>query len=199
MVTIGISIPKVPHEVPMEKLIRAAITKISTGRKPSGRDEFSTNPEINTPVPISCLHTPPSVQERINISIGGTIFPMPLTMQSMNSFGFISFLGIYRMPAVSSPANAPRDSPAVGLYPIASEKPTPSKNPPTYAIPSIAHMIRTKIGRTRSITFPLLSPDPALSTFSMSSLSAVCSAFFIGPKSLPVKEMTNTISIVMRA
>ena len=37
MVTMGISIPKVPQEVPMEKLISAAITKISAGSRPRGR------------------------------------------------------------------------------------------------------------------------------------------------------------------
>lgn len=33
IVTIGINIPKIPHDVPMEKLIRAAITKIRTPRR----------------------------------------------------------------------------------------------------------------------------------------------------------------------
>ena len=123
--------PNVPQEVPMEKLMRAAITKIRTGSSAIGRFDVLTKPEIKTPVPISWRHTPPRLQERIRISIGGTILPIPSTIHLMNSFGVISPRGIYSTKAVTSPANAPSDSPAVGLYPIASEKLTPSKNPPT--------------------------------------------------------------------
>ena len=94
IVTIGISIPKVPHEVPIEKLISAAMTKIINGRRLRGRFDSLTKPEMKMPVPISCLQTPPRLQERIRISIGGTMFPMPLTMQSMNSLGVMVFRGM---------------------------------------------------------------------------------------------------------
>ena len=46
IVTIGISIPKVPQEVPMEKLMRAAMTKIMNGRRARGRLELLTKPDI---------------------------------------------------------------------------------------------------------------------------------------------------------
>ncbi len=52
-------------------------------------------------------------------------------MQSMNSFGVMSFRGMYSRKAVTRPAKAPSERPAVGLQPIASEKLVPSKNPPT--------------------------------------------------------------------
>ena len=89
MVMIGISIPKVPQDVPMEKLIMAAIINISIGSRLSGRLVEFTKPEMNIPVPISWRQTPPRLQERIRISIGGTMLPMPPTMLPMNSFAFI--------------------------------------------------------------------------------------------------------------
>ena len=115
IVTIGISMPNVPQEVPIEKLMRAAMTKIRNGRSASGRLESLTKPEMKIPVPISWRHTPPRLQERMRISIGGTIFPIPPTMQSMNSFGVRSFRGMYSRKAVTRPAKAPKERPAVGL------------------------------------------------------------------------------------
>ena len=50
---------------------------------------------------------------------------MPPTIDSTNSFGPTILRGIYRTKAVTSPANAPSDRPAVGFSPIASEKGTP--------------------------------------------------------------------------
>ena len=131
MVTIGISIPKVPQEVPMEKLISEAIIKIKNGSKLRGSSDVLTKPDIKMPVPIIWRHTPPRLQERTSISIGGTIEPMPLTMAFIKAFGVIILRGRYRNIAVISPAKAPRVRPAVGFSPIAWSKLTPLKKPPT--------------------------------------------------------------------
>ena len=51
-------------------------------------------PEMNSPVPISSRHTPPRLHERISISMGGTILPIPLTMLPANSLGFMILRGM---------------------------------------------------------------------------------------------------------
>ena len=91
------------------------ITKIIKGRNPNGSEVFSTNPDIKIPVPISSRQTPPKLHDKISMSMGGTMLPIPPTMHSINSFGFNIFLGMYKSIAVKSPANAPSESPAAGL------------------------------------------------------------------------------------
>ena len=94
MVTMGISRPKVPQDVPIEKDISAAITNTTKGNSCNGTFDDAIKPEMNSPVPISSRHTPPSVHERIRISMGGTILPIPLTILPANALGFMILRGM---------------------------------------------------------------------------------------------------------
>ena len=53
IVMIGISMPNVPQDVPIEKLMSAEMMKIRTGRNAKGRFAVLTKPEIKRPVPMS--------------------------------------------------------------------------------------------------------------------------------------------------
>ena len=114
MVTIGIRIPNVPQDVPMEKDIKVAITNTMNGSSESEMLEFATKPEMNSPVPIISRHTPPRVQERIRISIGGTMLPIPPTIDFMNVLASMILRGMYMTNAVTRAAKAPSERPAVG-------------------------------------------------------------------------------------
>ena len=107
---------------------------------------------------------------------------------------------------IISAKKLPSMRPVDALLPAnASTKPVPSKKPPVYIIPMMQLIMSTRIGNTRSITFPLpfitscfasaygLSPVVNKSPF-----LALASCFAIGPKST-CKTTSVTIAIIVKS
>ena len=94
-IAIGIRIPKVPHEVPVEKASPRAIRKNRNGiREPINAFAFTsvlTNPPI---FKYSSLQIPDKVHARQRIIIAEVIALNPFTKQSQNSVKVMIFLGI---------------------------------------------------------------------------------------------------------
>ena len=88
--TIGIRIPKVPHEVPVANAITAPITKMIAGRKfISPPAELLTTPYTKSDAPrLSVMAF--SVHAKVRIRIAGTIALNPSGIHAMQSLKFIT-------------------------------------------------------------------------------------------------------------
>ena len=92
--TIGIRMPKVPQEVPVEKASPAATIKIMAGNTPcSPEAEPDTRSATKNLAPNSPV-MPDSVQAMVRIRIGATIALKPSGIQSVKSLKVITFLSI---------------------------------------------------------------------------------------------------------
>ena len=105
---IGIKIPKVPHEVPVEKLKNEASINTSAGSKAPGSPVVSIKVFTKTGVLSKSRHTPPIVHASISIQPEVIICCMPFVKLSMNSLNVMIFLGIYIKSAVIIPAKLPQ-------------------------------------------------------------------------------------------
>ena len=86
---IGMRMPKVPHEVPVENAIRAASRNSAAGRIQSGRTPAPAPPltasERKSSMPSRRLQIAESVQARARMISAETIIRMPAGMQAKNS------------------------------------------------------------------------------------------------------------------
>ena len=87
LVTIGISMPNVPHDVPVAKASPIATTNSITGRSTLSAVALCTTPETNAPASrwfVIVL----SVHAKVSISIAGTICLNPAAIESIHSLNF---------------------------------------------------------------------------------------------------------------
>jgi len=88
-IAIGMRMPNVPHEVPVEKAITAASRKSAAGRTASGRTPAraarSTEPAMNESMPSSLLQIVESVHASTRMMSAETIMRMPAGMHAKNS------------------------------------------------------------------------------------------------------------------
>ena len=131
LTTIGIRIPKVPHEVPVANAITAPITKIIAGRKfISPPAELLTIADTNTDAPrLSVMAF--NVQAKVRIRIAGTIALNPSGIHAIQSLKFITRRIRYKTIVITSPKKLPSTSPTdASLCENAVTKSVPLKKPP---------------------------------------------------------------------
>ena len=129
--TIGISIPNVPHDVPVANAMRHPTINITAGRKLNrlpDADVIAVCTKSFAPI-ISVV--PLSVHANVRISIAGTIALKPSGIASIHLPKSRTPLITYRRIVISSPNKLPIASPTdASLFEKASTKLTPLKNPP---------------------------------------------------------------------
>ena len=129
--TIGIRIPKVPHDVPVANARKHATRKMIAGsRFISPCALVSIIPATNSFAPrLSVIAF--RVHAKVRIRIAGTIALNPSGMQDIQSLKLNTFLTTYRMIVMINPKKLPNTRPTeASLLENASTKPTSSKKPP---------------------------------------------------------------------
>ena len=129
--TIGIRIPKVPHEVPVAKAIRQPTINITAGRKfiKLPETDFMATDTNSFAPRISVI--PFNVHANVRIRIAGTIDLNPSGIQSMQLLKSSTFLTQYKNIVTTSAKKLPSASPTdASLCEKAVIKSSPEKNPP---------------------------------------------------------------------
>lgn len=110
LVTIGISIPKVPQEVPVANASPTATTNRITGRRMLMAVALFTMPETNAPAS-RWLVMVLRVHAKVRIRIAGTICLNPAATESMHSVNVSTLRHMKYIIITTRAATEPSDSP----------------------------------------------------------------------------------------